>query len=148
MPSEPELLLANLHSGQADFPVARLAADLQRALAEILLSPGADAPALLGILPEVEISLVDDPTIDRIHREFMDIEGATDVITFQHGEILVSLDTTARQAGELGHPAYHEALICAIHGLLHLHGYDDTTPEARERMHVRQESLAEMVSSA
>jgi len=145
MPSEPELLLANLHPGQTDFPVARLAGDLQRVLAEILFSPGSDAPALLGDSGEVEISVVDDPTIDRIHREFMGIEGATDVITFQHGEILVSLDTTARQAMELGHSAYRETLICAIHGLLHLHGYDDTTPEARKRMHARQDMLAGMV---
>ncbi len=142
MPSAPELLLANLHPGQADFPVGQLAADLQRALAEILVSPGIDAPALLGDFAEVEISLVDDPTIDRIHRQFMDIEGATDVITFQHGEILVSLDTTAHQAEGLGHSAYRETLTCSIHGLLHLHGYDDTTPEARERMHARQDMMA------
>jgi probable rRNA maturation factor len=145
MPSAPELLLANLHPGQTDFPLARLEGDLRRALGGIIASPGADAPVLLGDCGEVEISLVDDPTIDRIHREFMGIEGATDVITFQHGEILVSLDTTARQAKEFGHSAYREALVCAIHGLLHLHGYDDTTPEARERMHARQEALAEMV---
>ena len=72
------------------------------ALALCLASRGpGDAP--LGELGEIEVSLVSDEDIARVHGEFMDDPTPTDVITFQHGEILVSLDTARREA--VGGPA-------------------------------------------
>ena len=97
---------------------------------------------MLAELDEIEVTLLDDPAIAAVHERFMAIPGATDVITFQHGEILVSLDTAAAQARELGHSLYHEVVVCAIHGMLHLHGHDDKDANARARMHARQDELA------
>lgn len=107
----------------------------------VLAQPGHDALTVLGGLDEIEISLVDDPAIARVHLDFMGIDGATDVITFDHGEILVSLDTATRVAADLAVTVRAEVLLYAIHGLLHLHGYNDTTADARERMHARQTSI-------
>ena len=98
---------------------------------------------VLSELEEVEITLVDDDTIARLHRDFMDIEGATDVITFQHGEIIISRDTATRQAEEFGEPFERELLRYMVHGMLHLHGYLDYEPEDRESMFAVQERLVE-----
>jgi probable rRNA maturation factor len=143
MPSGPDLLVA-CHHPAISWDVHELSARLQAILPALLACPGKDAPILLGEMEEAEISLVDDTTIARLHEEFMGIPGATDVITFQHGEIIVSLDTAARVAAGLGRSTADEVLLYCIHGLLHLYGYDDTTPSARAAMHARQDELAEM----
>ena len=61
------------------------------------LAPGSP----LEGLEEIEVSVVSDRTIAAVHRRFMDIRGATDVITFEHGEIVISGETAARHAADL-----------------------------------------------
>jgi probable rRNA maturation factor len=92
-------------------------------------------------LEEVVVTCVSDKRIDKVHRDFMDIEGATDVITFQHGDIVVSVDTAARAATEHGHGLDEELLIYIVHGFLHLNGYDDADEEERAAMHVVQDKI-------
>ena len=106
---------------------------------------GEAVPALLGDLEEVEVSLVDDAAIAAVHEEFMNDSTPTDVITFHHGEIVISVETAIRYAEEQGHPAEREALLYVIHGLLHLNGHDDLSEPAREIMHQTQERLLAMV---
>lgn len=146
MPSGPDLLVA-CHHPAMPWDVDALGARLRAILPSLLALPGHDAPALLEEMEEAEISLVDDPTIARLHDDFMGIPGATDVITFDHGEIIVSLDTAARVAAELDRSTADEVLLYCIHGLLHLHGYDDTSPSARAAMHARQDTLAGMAAN-
>src|ERR1700740_482353 len=74
---------------------------------------------------EILVVLVSDRKISAIHQQFMGIAGATDVITFQHGEIVVSVETAARQAMEYESDLLHELRLYIAHGLLHLAGYDD-----------------------
>lgn len=95
----------------------------------------ADGRFALSGLEEVEVALVSDRVIDRVHREFMGIAGATDVITFEHGEIVVSAETARRRAPEFGHSAEEEAALYVVHGLLHLNGFDDRSPRDAARMH-------------
>ena len=97
--------------------------------------------AVLMDLEEVVVTCVSDKRIDKVHRDFMDIEGATDVITFQHGDIVVSVDTAARAAIEHGHGLDEELLIYIVHGFLHLNGYDDADEEERAAMHVVQDKV-------
>jgi probable rRNA maturation factor len=96
--------------------------------------------ALCG-LEEVVVTLVSDRRIDRIHRQFMDIPGATDVITFEHGEIIVSVDTAERCGAEFGHGTGAEAALYIVHGLLHLNGFVDDREEARAVMHAVQDRI-------
>lgn len=97
--------------------------------------------APLASLPEIEVSIVSDTEIARVHGEFLDDPTPTDVITFHHGEILISADTTERQGVEHRHPFDHELALYLIHGLLHLAGWDDhEAAEARE-MAKRQEAI-------
>ncbi len=110
------------------------------ALPACLRSPGA-GDAVLAELEEVEISLISDASIAAVHGEFFEDPTPTDVITFPHGEILIGVETAAREAPRFGHEVERESLLYLIHGLLHLNGHDDREPEERETMHRLQESI-------
>lgn len=119
---------------------------LAEALARILASAAAeDSDAPLSGLDEVEASVIGDEAIAEVHGKFMDDPAPTDVITFQHGEILVSADTAAREAESRGWPVERELLLYLIHGLLHLHGFDDREPAARARMHAQQDEILDQI---
>lgn len=95
----------------------------------------------MASLGHLEISILDDAEIARIHDEQMGDPTATDVITFQHGELLISADTAQREAMSRKWPVERELLLYIVHGLLHLHGYDDLTPDLREAMHAQQDAI-------
>ncbi len=102
---------------------------------EACLPLSGDGRFALRELLEIEIAVVSDAVIARVHADFMGIAGATDVITFDHGEIVVSAQTAARCAVEHGHSVDEELALYVVHGLLHLNGFDDMTPVARKAMH-------------
>jgi probable rRNA maturation factor len=89
--------------------------------------------ALRG-LEEITVAIVSDTKIAQIHEEFMGIAGATDVITFEHGDIVISAETAHEYAVRYNHPIEEELLLYTIHGLLHLNGFDDQTTAAAARM--------------
>ena len=97
----------------------------------------------LGSLEEVEVAVVDDRAIARLHAEYLDDPSVTDVITFDHGEIVISRDTAEREAAERGLPPLRELLLYIVHGLLHLGGHDDLEPGAREQMTALQERIVD-----
>lgn len=80
------------------------------------------------------VALVDDRTIAELHERFLGEPGPTDVLSFPHGEIVVSGDTALREARARGIPPVHELALYVVHGALHLAGYDDRTPRGRGRM--------------
>jgi probable rRNA maturation factor len=92
-------------------------------------------------LPGVDIVLVSDRKISELHRRFMQIEGPTDVISFQHGEIFISVETAQRQAKTHRTSLASELRLYLVHGLLHLQGFDDHRKSDRERMIVLQERI-------
>jgi probable rRNA maturation factor len=95
---------------------------------------------------EVSLTVVDNARMHELNRRHLDHDYPTDVLSFllgfdgQHldGEIIVSADYAADEAARYGWPAPDELLLYAVHGALHLVGYDDTAPEAAARMR-RQE---------
>ena len=95
----------------------------------------------LALPPEVEITLLGEAAIAKVHGEFLEDTTPTDVITFEHGEILIGVPIAAANARKFRQPADHEVALCAIHGLLHLLGYDDLTEKGRVIMHARQEEI-------
>lgn len=101
----------------------------------------ADGRNALRALPEIELTVVSDRTVARVHRRFMAISGPTDVITFEHGEIVIGAGTALAQAREFGQTLEHELAFYLIHGLLHLNGYDDRTAAQRARMHGVQDRV-------
>ena len=123
----------------------RRLADLS--LAECVRHSG-DGRFALKQFAEVEVAVVSDAVIARVHRQFMNIPGATDVITFEHGEIVVSADTARAQAALHGHGIVEELALYVIHGLLHLNGYDDIAPRDRVKMHRVQDRIRRRVLAA
>jgi probable rRNA maturation factor len=101
----------------------------------------ADGRFALRELDEVEVAIVSDRVIADVHRRFMNIPGPTDVITFEHGEIVMSAQTAERYATEYGQSLDHELALYIVHGLLHLNGYEDATSRDAARMQRVQERL-------
>jgi len=84
---------------------------------------------------EVHVLITGDARIRDLNHRFRDVDRATDVLSFPDGdvlpsglallgEIVISLDTARRQAAELGHDEVRELSELALHGVLHLIGYD------------------------
>jgi probable rRNA maturation factor len=101
---------------------------------EKCMGKSGDGRDSLCALTEIGVAIVSDRTIAQVHRDFMGIAGPTDVITFEHGEIVMSAETAAANAAAYGHRIEVELALYTIHGLLHLNGYDDTMPAAATRM--------------
>jgi probable rRNA maturation factor len=96
---------------------------------------------LLAALHEIDVVLISDRKMSELHERFMQIAGPTDVITFQHGEIFISVQTANRHAQEEKTTLVHELQLYIAHGLLHLAGYDDTTRRSAAEMSRLQERL-------
>lgn len=101
---------------------------------------------MLAQLDEVNIVLVSDRRITDLHRRFLHEHGATDVITFQHGEIVISVETARRQARAFRTSLAHELSLYLVHGLLHLCGFDDKTASGAAEMKRLQEKLVAKIS--
>ena len=99
---------------------------------------------------EVHVTVVDDRRIRALNARYLGIRRATDVLAFDlagpgpgrlWGEVIVSAETAARQARQLGVPVAAELDLLVVHGLLHLAGYDDHEPRRARRMHERAREI-------
>lgn len=98
-------------------------------------------PTDLTKLREIFVWLVSDRRMSRLHREFLGKSGPTDVLTFQHGEIFISVATAKRHARAFGNSLTRELQLYIIHGLLHLDGFDDRTQPGARRMEKMQAKI-------
>jgi probable rRNA maturation factor len=102
---------------------------------------------------ELSVALVGDEAMSRVHKQFMGIEGPTDVITFEHehddngrptaGELIICIDEARRQSRARGTALRDELLLYALHGLLHLSGFDDKTPAGFQAIHNKEDEILE-----
>jgi probable rRNA maturation factor len=92
-------------------------------------------------LHELLVSLISDRRMASLHRKFMHQRGPTDVLTFQHGEIFISVETARRHARVFGSSLAGELCLYIAHGLLHLHGFDDRTQAGARKMKSVQEKI-------
>ena len=86
---------------------------------------------------EVFIWLISDRRMALLHRK----KGPTDVLTFQHGEIFISVETAHRNARAFANSLMRELKLYIVHGLLHLHGFDDQSPSETRKMKAAQERI-------
>lgn len=98
-------------------------------------------------LPEVSVLLVSDRRMAALHRRYMNQSGPTDVITFQHGEIFVSAETAVRNARRFGNSVGRELRLYIVHGLLHLHGFDDRDETSIRKMRLAEKSTLTALKS-
>ena len=141
-----DVIIGN-HQERVTIPEAWLTAIEQVACeaAVLAMEQAAVADSPLAHLGTIEVALVDDAMIDQVHRDFMNIKGATDVITFHHGEIVIGVETAMRNAVEYDEPVAREIFRYFVHGLLHLAGHDDQADTARARMETAQEVIVATV---
>lgn len=85
--------------------------------------------------------LVSDGVSARLHEQFLDVPGPTDVITFTHGEIVIGAGVALRQARAHRQTLERELRRLVVHGLLHLNGHEDGDPDAAAAMWRVQEKL-------
>ncbi|KAK4800455.1 hypothetical protein SAY86_020942 [Trapa natans] len=102
---------------------------------------------------ELSVLLCNDEFIRKLNKEWRDEDHATDVLSMsQHvpdlklpilmlGDIVISVETAARQAEERGHTLLDEIRILLVHGLLHLLGFDHELSEEAEVEMEKEEEL-------
>ncbi len=108
---------------------------------------------------ELTVSLVGDVEMQSLNRDYRGKDHPTDVLAFatregvripgdenQLGDVIISLDTAARQARERGHSVAEEVRTLLVHGILHLLGYDHerSVAEAR-RMKAKERRLVQVL---
>lgn len=106
-----------------------------------------------GTKNEFNIIFVDKDEIQRLNREFRKIDRVTDVISFalcddedivmtnELGDIFICLDRAFEQAEEYGHSITREVAFLAVHGYLHLCGFDHMTEEDEKIMFSKQDEI-------
>jgi probable rRNA maturation factor len=100
------------------------------------------APEVRG---DVTLVLAGDETVRRLNKRYRGKDRATDVLSFglgdgrtrgePFGDIVVSVDAARRQARDYGATTGQEIVRLAVHGTLHLCGYDHHAPREAARMH-------------
>jgi len=110
--------------------------------------------------PEGEVTLLitDDEAVAAYNQEYRGVEGPTDVLSFAAqeptpgfvsapemaaylGDIVIALPFTRRQAAALNRPLVDELRLLAVHGVLHLLGYDHAEPEEEAIMWAKQDAI-------
>ena len=88
-----------------------------------------------------------------VNRQYLGHDYYTDVITFDYstrtrvnGDIYISLDTVATNAEQVDAPFLHELHRIIIHGLLHLTGQADKTPETKAQMTAKEEDALKKIA--
>ena len=120
----------------------------------------------LDDMTEVDITIVDDEEIHQLNRDYRNVDRPTDVLSFAldeddedepellegqlHllGDIIISAETAARQAEEFGHGLEREIVYLAVHGLLHLLGYDHMVEEDKVIMRAKEEEALRAINLA
>ncbi|MGQ9766408.1 MAG: rRNA maturation RNase YbeY [Anaerolineae bacterium] len=135
------------------------AADLARAISMTLRAEGRPAG-------EVTLVIADDEAITELNRAYLGVDGPTDVLSFPAqgptadpqagpatgfisapemanylGDIIIALPYTRRQAAALGRSLRAELRLLAVHGTLHLLGYDHAEPNEEAAMWARQDAI-------
>ncbi len=107
--------------------------------------------------PDVSVALVDDAYIQMLNREYRGVDSPTDVLAFplepeEHregeptlGDIVISVERARDQARQFKHPLRREVALLAVHGLLHLLGYEDETEAGASEMLSKQKDLLDKI---
>ncbi|WP_422444150.1 rRNA maturation RNase YbeY [Thermoanaerobacterium sp. DL9XJH110] len=148
----PDILISNL---QDKIDVGGSTEKLLREVVAFALA-GENAPEDV----EVSLALVDDEYIQQLNKTYRSKDAPTDVLSFAMGEkvageefdgvpeaerllgdIVISVERAKRQAEEFGHSFERELAYLAVHGTLHLLGYDHEIEEEKRIMRQKEEQI-------
>jgi len=102
----------------------------------------------------MEVSFVPVDVISELNDDYLNHNYATDILTFDYkseepgaveGEIIICSDVAVSNAAEYKVTVENELVRLVIHGLLHLTGYDDKTPEEKSEMKQEEDRLVELI---
>jgi probable rRNA maturation factor len=110
------------------------------------------AHRLLGSpLRDLSIAIVGRPLMKQLHQRYMNDPNSTDVLTFElekdklgrtlAGEIVICLPVARQAAQRRKIPVTHELVLYALHGMLHLGGWDDRTVAGYRAMHEKEDQI-------
>lgn len=113
---------------------------------------------------DLSVVFVGERRMRRLNREYLGHDDVTDVITFNfgdichlersersqdkniiYGEIIICPAVAARHAKRYGNTCEREIILCAVHGILHLCGYDDRSPEDVKRMRQKETEILKRI---
>lgn len=111
-------------------------------------------------LADLSVLLVDTATMTRLHVQWMDEQGPTDVLSFPMdelrpgrdggvsdagllGDVVLCPEVAATQAAGAGHSTADELSLLCAHGILHLLGFDHAEPDEEKEMFALQRNLLE-----
>lgn len=108
---------------------------------------------------ELSVFLCDDSTIHPLNRDYRGKDKPTDVLSFAQregefafvdddllGDVIISMDTTVRQAAERNHSTGTELRILLVHGILHLLGYDHIEDDEAEVMEAKEREILSAIT--
>ena len=110
----------------------------------------------VGMQGEVSIVLVDNSHIHELNLTYRDKDSPTDVLAFNLqdsdecvassedillGDVVISLEKALEQGNALGHSLEREVAFLAVHGILHLLGYDHDSDAAEQEMQEKQSMI-------
>lgn len=108
------------------------------------------AASKLSRIHQIHIVLLNDKEMAKKNWQFKRHRGPTDILTFDYqnglAEILISLDTTQRNARFYKHAWQDELTLYLAHGILHLSGFDDRSKQQRIRMRKEEAFLIKQFS--
>jgi len=131
------------------------AQQVQEVVREVLVQEGLSGEG------ELTVVITDDDRVRELNRRYRGVDSPTDVLAFGGaaegfveapgaipylGDVVISYPHVRAQAEEQGHSPDRELALLVIHGVLHLLGYDHTTPEEEAIMWARQEAILKQVS--
>lgn len=104
----------------------------------------------------VSIIIVNNDEIQKINKEYRNIDAPTDVISFaaidgeeslpqEMGDIFISYEKIIEQANQYGHSILREFAFLVTHGIYHLLGFDHMTKEEEKVMFDKQEKILEIL---
>lgn len=109
--------------------------------------------ALEGKKGGITFILCNDEFIHQYNKQFREVDRATDVLSFPSdeidpetsepyfGDVIISIEHAQAQADEAQHPLTDEVAMLAVHGVLHLLGYDHSTTAEKTEMWAKQRAL-------
>lgn len=110
-----------------------------------------------GLNFEVSVSFVDNEEIQKLNRDYRNVDSPTDVLSFPMddeetdlyipmlGDIVISAERALEQATEFGHSFLREVAYLAAHSMFHLMGYDHMNDEEKQTMRQKEKEVMKIL---
>lgn len=132
----------------------KLYSEETEALIQKVLAKGAELQKVPETA-EISVLICDAPVIHELNKTYRGVDAPTDVLSFalnegeddvpeeegELGDIVINLDRAEEQAKEFGHSKERETAYLAVHGFLHILGYDHYEPEEKKAMRAAEEAI-------